>query len=1091
MNVFLISQCDKNALAETRRIIDQFAERRGARTWQTSITMQGLDTLRRLLKKSARKNTAVACHWIRGKNQSELVWIVGDASRFNERGAVPTNTTKRNVLRKQDENDWRTAEDIRILAAIAALFHDMGKSSKAFQKKLSAKKPIADAHRHEWVSLRLFEAFVGKDDDRGWLTRLSELSEKPDSSWMKDLKKDGIDGDFPGPLKSLPPVAKAVGWLIVSHHRIPVRKKRRNEAWPKLESLKRAPSGIDMSWCGYREDATKNDFNSCWKFDHAPPLFSSGVWRERARRHAKSALKRVDLFEPDRYVLQLARLTLMLSDHYYSSLTHLESRMKGDKDFPLLANTNRRTGEPNQPLDEHLVGVETQIGKIVRALQSLEWKLPRIARHKGFTRRSADKRFRWQDKAYDLACSVREKSFDNGFFGVNMASTGCGKTLANGRILYALADPERGARFSIALGLRALTLQTGEVYRKKLGLGPDDLAVLVGGGAARELYEHDPGDNKGRSDEGESYGSESTESLIPDNSHVHYESSLEKGPLSEWLKNSPGASKLLQAPVLTCTIDHLTQATESLRGGHQIAPTLRLASSDLALDEPDEFDLSDLPALSRLVHRAGLLGSRVLLSSATLPPSLVEGLFEAYVEGRKLYQANRGNPGATLNIVTGWFDEFGSQSGEHATPETYIEQHRIWVSERAKNLAAKNEIRRVARISPVSAQTGKSDEELAKQIADIVATNAVELHDRHNSVDPKSGGRVSFGLVRFANIDPLVRVVRDLAQIKTPTGCRIHLCCYHSRHPLLVRSNIERRLDRLLDRRSPESLFDDAELRATLDNSVEKDHLFIVLATAVAEVGRDHDYDWAVVEPSSMRSIIQLAGRVRRHREGVPSTPNLYLLDTNFRSLKHGVGKPAFCMPGFESDHFPLKSHSMTELLTEDQLRSIDSRPRIIERADPTPQNNLVDLEHDHLRAVMTGDVNERKTPVNWWWRSNAHLCGELQRVQPFRVETQGRRTPYFFEVDEEIGETGFRRIGRDGSITTAGSKLKRLRFDLGSGVSVWGETDYLKQVEVLAEEMDMGVADCSRRYGVIDLPEHDDGAEWSYHPSLGFCRVK
>lgn len=32
--------------------------------------------------------------------------------------------------------------------------------------------------------------------------------------------------------------------------------------------------------------------------------------------------------------------------------------------------------------------------------------------------------------------------------------------------------------------------------------------------------------------------------------------------------------------------------------------------------------------------------------------------------------------------------------------------------------------------------------------------------------------------------------------------------------------------------------------------------------------GRDHDYDWAIVEPSSMRSIIQLAGRIRRHRPG-------------------------------------------------------------------------------------------------------------------------------------------------------------------------------------------------------------------------------
>ena len=96
MNVLLISQCDKRALTESRRILDQFAERRGDRTWQTPITQDGLDTLRRLLRKTARKNTAVACHWIRGLDHSELLWAIGGGRRFNAQGAVPTNTTRHN-----------------------------------------------------------------------------------------------------------------------------------------------------------------------------------------------------------------------------------------------------------------------------------------------------------------------------------------------------------------------------------------------------------------------------------------------------------------------------------------------------------------------------------------------------------------------------------------------------------------------------------------------------------------------------------------------------------------------------------------------------------------------------------------------------------------------------------------------------------------------------------------------------------------------------------------------------------------------------------------------------------------------------------
>ena len=153
MNVLFVSQCSKRALTETRRILDQFAERKGDRTWQTAITMEGLNTLRKLLRKTARKNTAVACHWIRGKDYSELMWIVGDAGQFNAQGTVPTNTTERDVLRVADENNWHTGEDIKLLAQMAALLHDLGKASIGFQQRLRKRPTEKNLYRHEWVSL--------------------------------------------------------------------------------------------------------------------------------------------------------------------------------------------------------------------------------------------------------------------------------------------------------------------------------------------------------------------------------------------------------------------------------------------------------------------------------------------------------------------------------------------------------------------------------------------------------------------------------------------------------------------------------------------------------------------------------------------------------------------------------------------------------------------------------------------------------------------------------------------------------------------------------------------------------------------------
>ena len=65
-------------------------------------------------------------------------------------------------------------------------------------------------------------------------------------------------------------------------------------------------------------------------------------------------------------------------------------------------------------------------------------------------------------------------------------------------------------------------------------------------------------------------------------------------------------------------------------------------SADLVLDELDDYDMDDLPALARLVFFAGMAGARVLFSSATLPPALVQGMFSAYQAGRRQHRLNRG-----------------------------------------------------------------------------------------------------------------------------------------------------------------------------------------------------------------------------------------------------------------------------------------------------------------------------------------------------------------------------------------------------------------------------------------------------------------
>lgn len=1093
MNIMLISQCSKNALVETRRILDQFAERRGERTWQTSITQNGLDTLRRLLRQTARKNTAVACHWIRGKDHSELIWIVGDARQFNERGATPTDTTSRDVLRANDENDWHSAEIIRLLASLAALFHDFGKASEAFQKKLSSKKPLADAYRHEWVSLRLFEAFVNGGDDADWLGRLLDLPGDAAETCVERLVKDGVaKGRVVSPFVSLAPLAQVVGWLIVSHHRMPTPNENLH---PK--AMAHLPANIEAHWCGAREGMSQIDVAACWNFPNGLPL-SSKHWRKHAAKVAGALLRHLGQARCDWrnevYVLHLSRMALMLSDHYYSSQPSHEryGDQVGKKDA-VYANTDRKTGLVKQRLDEHLIGVEVNASRVVRALPRLAAQLPRLARHKGFRERSKEP-FAWQNRAFDLAEGLRARSAEQGFFGINMASTGCGKTLANGRILYALADPVRGARFTVALGLRTLTLQTGDAYRDRLRLGSDEMAVLVGGAAVRAL--HDQQQAEARLSAG---GSESSAELVPEYNQVFYDGSLEDGPLNRWLGENQPASKLLNAPILVCTIDHLMPATEGTRGGHQIPPMLRLMSSDLVLDEPDDFGIEDLPALSRLVHWAGMLGSRVLLSSATLPPALIEGLFQAYLAGRQQFQQHQGRPGQPLNVCCAWFDEFSAVSSEHVGPETYRVDHQSFVQKRLARLA-RAEPRRHAEILPLSIAQAKRDVVCA-ELAQALRPQLARLHQLNHTVAPASGKRVSFGLMRLANIDPLVAVARELIRLGAETGQRIHLCVYHSRHPLLVRSAIEQRLDRLLNRKKPEAIFANPEVQQRLSASGETDHLFVVLATAVAEVGRDHDYDWAIVEPSSMRSIIQLAGRVRRHRPDKYLPPNLLLLDTNISHLTNGPGKPAFFRPGFEHQSeadFQLKSHHLSELLTPEQLKTIDASSRIRERDELHPTRNLVDLEHARLRNLMQGVQSSEKqlsVPVWRWWQSPVHLTGELQRRDPFRKDQLGRQR--YGLLPDEDGNIGFYRFGDDGQPVAVDHLFHSVAVEPGPGLSLWGEPDYAAAVADLAERRSIELRECAEKFGALDLPlKGAEGGlrvdeEWGYHPALGFSRFR
>lgn len=1103
MMVTFVSECEKKALPKTRRVLDAFANRIGSRTWQTVITNEGLLAVKKLLRKTASKNTAVSCHWIRSRSRSELVWIVGNRRKFNAEGVVPVNLTQE--IHSKPEDFSLNTHVIALLSQLAGLFHDIGKANKLFQDKIdpTIESGSFEPYRHEWVSLRLFQAFVdGRSDDK-WLSELKNINHANEKQLIQKLSglRDGIDHEPANPLLVLSPVARMVAWLVVSHHKLPQYPKSGGTS-PSLEAIEKWQQQFDACWntpqC-LKDDWSASDIESNWQFPYGTP-FKSALWQTKVSIVAKEILNYSRIFSQDwfnqHYTAHLSRLCLMLSDHFYSSQPDTTPDSQ-DRNYLAYANTNKDSlGKKylKQKLDEHNIEVGQHARLIAKTLPSLKSELPALQTNKAFSNnvpREYQDDFGWQDKAYNLALSVKDDAKKYGFFGISKASTGKGKTRANARIMYALS--ERGkCRFSVALGLRTLTLQTGNALKKDLKLADDELALLIGSQAVKELHQQSAEPDNSLYQE---QGSESAEYLLKDEITLVESLPPYTGKGHEWFEHDKKILKLLQAPVLVSTIDYLMPANEGIRGGRQIAPMLRLLTSDLVLDEPDDFGLEDYPALCRLVNWAGMLGSRVLLSTATIPPVLAKSLFKAYQEGRKHYTQANGELGETTQICCAWFDEFKKPQSEIVgTSEAFDQAHSKFVDKRITKLKEKGTgLRRAKLIDVIRQPETKPSQAFTQAVHNAVIT----LHKQNNTCLGQQ--RVSIGLVRMANIDPLVAVAKHFAAIPAPDNTIIHLCVYHSQFPLLQRSSIETMLDKALNRQDEKAWAKQSGIPEIIEKHTQTNHIFVVLATSVAEVGRDHDYDWAVVEPSSMRSIIQLAGRVQRHRKKPPETENIHILSQNFKGLKDINGKkPCFEKPGFESKKLRYYSTKLCDLVNDNEFSDISAIPRIktpelvLTRTVPPQFKTFNGLEHFSQELRLEGNKNVSNHAAQWW-QEGVTWCGELQKHQPFRASEPNDDYRLIFtrtnraQWQKKVEKTYPAEYENTNDISKKPESTKQAKNTVW-----WGEFNLHDGIDQLAKKLKRSEEQVVKIFTHVSLKKFssDSDERWQYHNALGIYRT-
>lgn len=570
------------------------------------------------------------------------------------------------------------------------------------------------------------------------------------------------------------------------------------------------------------------------------------------------------------------RLALMLADHFVSA-RRLRLGASG-----LLANS-AKPGRPPQDLVVHGEEVARLARRLVPLLTSLDVRLRGLqSEDLSAARRQSRGDFAWQNGARKQAASVKRGQNAIVFLA---AGTGSGKTVAGYSVLAALR-PNGPHRVSVALGLRSLTLQTGRVYREQLGLDLFSCLTLIGSSAVSDIHRTLSGDAP-TMPQMESGGTPVAESSDhdPDAKKVDLLGVLYAEAKTDDLK------KMLDTPVLVSTVDYLMAAADWRRARHLWA-ALRVMSSDLIIDEIDDYSPRDIVALSRLVWLAGANGRNVVVSSATLAPELAKALADAFASGQARWQAMTGAPEAAAICASNLMaaETMSLAPAERAHTAAGIVKYLHGLGE-ASLAAAQGRALRKGKIIKLPRS--------AKRIADILIEEAISMCAEHH--EERDGLRLSFALARFARTKHAARiaecVLARIAAMNLPVAIKVIL--YHSKIPLAVKGILEADLDQALSRKKGCDIFESRLARPVLDEMEVRGlsaGIVLVVATPITEVGRDHDYDIAFIEPSSARSIIQCVGRVNRHRRKTVLTPNVVVFAENLEG--------SFRCPGFEIEGF-------------------------------------------------------------------------------------------------------------------------------------------------------------------------------------------
>lgn len=952
-------------------------------------------------------------------------------------------------------------EFMAVAVQLAGLLHDIGKGTVGFNAKL--RKAVTgelprgagqDPLRHELISVLLMD--VG--DPAGFLRALSDEAEihrafEARRRWLASeechafvdealcrtldiaTKESLSDFDFAYFLDRISlnrkqawvehPFWMSVMWLVMTHHKLPAggwsNRERMFTALAKRHVGLRVEGGSaliaqrdqlsdflkmpeeDQPWFHQEwRRGVANTLSSYFRLRKAYPDFESQMFRG-------AGPDEIGLGAATPWISILARqgrMSLVLGDYQASSDDVKE--VCADPAGRLIANTKEidgktmladllhvhlsKTGHYAPLILTNLFGQKNpgffSPVRIRNPEKPLALTLPSVIEASPYA---------WQSHAqrYMTAYQNTEK----GFFAVVAAGTGKGKT----RGCAALMTASRLApRFSTLLSMRSLTFQTAKAYLSEtIGFKPGQVAMMVGDEMLRRKLQAEKVNANKRFEGTAHIGTDNT-FCESDPFALIYDGPQDAAIELSCLKADRMLMRLLSAPVSVMTVDHVMNAI-NLERSRQVLQMLHLMSTDLIIDEVDDYSEDDLICIGRLIGLAGHFGRRVIIASATLPKTVVEGFREAYVRGYKAHQSICEVEDADSLVIT-HIEPYVSIHGPEAFGDFYDGVMTKFAGAEA-TVAAEHPRRTVMDTSALMVNLDRkfntglnlvpADEGERPNRDDVnqryfkALLAAIELAGHQNAMsDPGTGVDYSAGFVRLNSVrsaQAFVRWYESTGQqaLQAAKGIEHKFVCYHAQTLGLMRVLQEQFFETCLNRTSmndggADPLLGSSDVLEALAGAKArgiKRVIFVVVTSSLMEVGRDYDFDWCVLEPCSTTSSIQSGGRVRRHRKNVYGKPNVFLMPLsiqcmiNPRKAWRGMSEH-----GYEPADRPLPEHvtamrlvgvKNTEPATGKPLTTKQAfSPLLVGPGKALHAGHCLTVPHDYALAPVT--VMERVKQLGW-----------------------------------------------------------------------------------------------------------------------------